>query len=88
MSSIHANWHPLLEIPIPIIASLEMDIKMITATLIMDINFMDLIIGEHVTVTQMAAIKTLVSFTIQKYPLLKIKCEVKNEIYFDVLPFL
>ena len=35
---------------------------MIPATMIMD-----LIIREHVTVTQMAAIKALVSFTNQKY---------------------
>ena len=64
MSSIHVNWHLLLEIPI--ITTLKMDIKMIPATMIMDH-----IIREHVTVTQMAAIKALVSFTIQKYPLQK-----------------
>ena len=60
MSSIHVNWHLLLEIPI--ITTLKMDIKMIPATMIMDH-----IIREHVTVTQMAAIKSLVSFTIRKY---------------------
>ena len=64
VSSIHVNWHLLLEIPI--ITTLKMDIKMIPATMIMDH-----IIREHVTVTQMAAIKALVSFIIQKYPLLK-----------------
>ena len=56
MSSTHVNWHLIL----------EKDIKMNPATMIIHL-ILDILIGKHVSVTQMAAIKSLVSFTIPNH---------------------